>query len=178
MSNEVPVVLRLKVESIEAKAIRTAQAAKLLGLSRSAFYLQLKNPKFPQGCKLGRARVWLPTDLLNWVQQNTRSGCALGSAAADDRGVLSTHSIPNVDRMLSELQEAQTELDRMRDLLRWRDSMGEPPANSGRYLVTHGCADSEFDFEFALYDATRRRWSNGDARYWRPIGPLPGKGDE
>ena len=62
---------------------------------------------------------------------------------------------------------------RLRELLRWRDSMQELPANPDRYLVTHGCADSELDFEFARYDATLKRWSNGDARYWRPIGPLP-----
>jgi predicted DNA-binding transcriptional regulator AlpA len=64
------------VTPIEARAIRAVEAARLLGLSRSAFYLQLKNPKFPQGCKLGRARVWLPTDLFNWIQQKSRSGGA------------------------------------------------------------------------------------------------------
>jgi hypothetical protein len=79
----------------------------------------------------------------------------------------------DAEHTLSELQEARAEIDRLRELLRWRDSMQELPADSGRYLVTHGCADSELDFEFARYDATLRRWSNGDARYWRPIGPLP-----
>jgi predicted DNA-binding transcriptional regulator AlpA len=62
------------ITPIEAKAIRVRDAAKLLGLSRSAFYLQLKNPRFPQGCKLGRARVWLPTDLFAWVQQKSNKG--------------------------------------------------------------------------------------------------------
>ena len=62
------------VAPIEAKAIRAIDAARLLCLSRSAFYLQLKNPRFPQGCKLGRARVWLPTDLFAWIQQKSGKG--------------------------------------------------------------------------------------------------------
>jgi predicted DNA-binding transcriptional regulator AlpA len=57
------------VKPIEARAIRAVEAAKLLGLSRSAFYLLLKNPKFPQGCKLGRARVWLPIDLIEYLRR-------------------------------------------------------------------------------------------------------------
>lgn len=59
---------------VEARGIRAKDAARLLGISRSAFYLQLRNPKFPQGAKLGRARVWLPTDLFAWIQQMSRRG--------------------------------------------------------------------------------------------------------
>ncbi len=62
------------IAPIEAKAIRAGEAARLLGLSRSSFYLQLKNPRFPQGCKLGRARVWLPTDLFGWIQKKSGNG--------------------------------------------------------------------------------------------------------
>lgn len=82
----------------------------------------------------------------------------------------------DADHILNELQQARAEIDRLRELLRWRDSIQEPPANSGRYLVTHGCPSDELDFEFARYDTTVRRWSNGDARYWRPIRPLPNEG--
>jgi predicted DNA-binding transcriptional regulator AlpA len=62
------------VAPIEVKAIRVNDAAKLVGISRSTFYLQLKNPRFPQGCKLGRARVWLPTELIGWLQKGSRGG--------------------------------------------------------------------------------------------------------
>jgi predicted DNA-binding transcriptional regulator AlpA len=50
-------------------AVRAKEAAAILGISRSSLYQLLKRKGFPQGCKLGRIRIWLPTDLLEFVRQ-------------------------------------------------------------------------------------------------------------
>jgi predicted DNA-binding transcriptional regulator AlpA len=58
------------VEPISNKAVRAREAAQLLSVSRATFYLLLKNRRFPQGTRLGRCRVWLPSDLIGWLQMN------------------------------------------------------------------------------------------------------------
>ena len=58
------------VELVPNKAVRAREAAKLLSVSRASIYILLKNRRFPQGTRLGRCRVWLPSDLIGWLQKN------------------------------------------------------------------------------------------------------------
>ena len=51
------------------------------------------------------------------------------------------------DHMLLELQEARAEIDRLRELLRWRDSKKESPIENADYLVD----DKYFLHRFARY---------------------------
>lgn len=55
------------------RAVRAREAAELLGISRSLFYLTASgDPTFPQGAKIGRARVWMVTDLFDWLARKTK----------------------------------------------------------------------------------------------------------
>ncbi|MFM7113914.1 MAG: helix-turn-helix transcriptional regulator [Planctomycetota bacterium] len=61
------------IESQKDRAVRAREAAHLLGISRSLFYLlAAKEKSFPQGVKLGKARVWLISDLFNWLSQKPK----------------------------------------------------------------------------------------------------------
>ncbi len=64
-------------------------------------------------------------------------------------------------------------VDKLRDLLRWRDSFVERPPADGPYLVMS--AGSEFPI-VNYWHSDDSGWTVGDWRYWRPIGPLPGDG--
>lgn len=83
------------------------------------------------------------------------------------------------DHMLLELQEARAEIDRLRDLVRWRKWPEEKPEKDGDYL----CADSGRIFVAGFADGS---WAENygtdilltEVEYWRPIGPLPGEGGE
>lgn len=103
----------------------------------------------------------------------------------------------DAEHTLSELQEARAEIDRLRDLLRrrdsylmerlvkledllrWRDSRNEPPNEPGNYLVI----TNEF---YGGQSVEILHWNGGwpletfryRVEYWRPIGPLPGEGGE
>ena len=73
--------------------------------------------------------------------------------------------------------EEKIEIERLRDLLRWRDAWGEPPTEHGEYLVI----SQEFDGEYRrILDASwNGRWPMYlTVTHWRPIGPLPGEGGE
>lgn len=74
------------------------------------------------------------------------------------------------DHMLLELQEARAEIDRLRDLLRWRDAWGEPPTENGEYLVQR--------YEFyggaeLMVLHWNGNWPLRAITHWRPLGPLP-----
>ena len=80
---------------------------------------------------------------------------------------------------LAELQAARAEVDRLRELVRWRKWPDEKPeknvdffcANLGRFFVA--------DFVNGLW---LENYGTDElltkVEYWRPIGPLPGKGGE
>lgn len=54
--------------SNENKAVRGKEAAAILGISLAMVYKLLEtDKKFPRGAKLGRARVWLKNDLLEYL---------------------------------------------------------------------------------------------------------------
>ena len=95
---------------------------------------------------------------------------------------------------LTELQEARAEVDRLRDLLRrrdsclmerlvkledllrWRDAYGDPPAEEGIYLVINNDFDGGTSIHATYW---KGKWPIGfTVPYWRPIGPLPGEGGE
>lgn len=70
---------------------------------------------------------------------------------------------------LSELQEARAEVDRLRDLLRWRLWPDEVPDRDG-FCVTTGC-------HFGLnYYHLKDGWQNPQVVWWKVIGPMPGEG--
>ena len=69
--------------------------------------------------------------------------------------------------MLLELQEARAEIDRLRELLRWRNADKENPNESGWYTVTFK------GLPIPEYYHIEEGWY-GPLRYWRPIGPMPG----
>lgn len=72
--------------------------------------------------------------------------------------------------------ELMDEVEKLRDLLRWRDALGEPPTRHGEYLVVSQNYGGD-------YSRTVGKW-NGNwpaylaVTYWRPISPLPGEGGE
>lgn len=73
------------------------------------------------------------------------------------------------DHMLLELQEARAEIDRLRDLLRWRVFKEEKPDKFNCYFISDGC-----DIAIGHW-CVDESWLHGVAlKYWRPIGPLPG----
>ncbi len=63
----------MQFESNNDRAVRAREAYKLLAIGRSSFYRQLNaDPSFPQGAKIGRARVWLVSDLFMWLKQSSK----------------------------------------------------------------------------------------------------------
>ena len=61
------------LQNYSQRAVRAREAAELLGISRSLFYLTASgDPTFPQGAKIGRARVWMVTDLFDWLARKTK----------------------------------------------------------------------------------------------------------
>ena len=75
------------------------------------------------------------------------------------------------DHMLLELQEARAEIDRLRELLRWRCVKTEPPKIKGKYYTVSWNGLPKYD-----WFSPEIGWDGKDWRwiYWRPIGPLPG----
>ena len=62
--------MEASVEPQRERAVRAKEAAEILGLGRTTFYSVLKTCRdFPQGCRLGASRMWLVSDLLNWVRR-------------------------------------------------------------------------------------------------------------
>lgn len=85
-------------------------------------------------------------------------------------GLDSIMSDKDQNHLLDELQIARAEIDRLRELLRWRDAKTEKPKEPTSCLVILG--------ENQYMDVTNYHgegdWSTGIITYWRPIGPLPG----
>ena len=79
----------------------------------------------------------------------------------------------DADHMLSELQEARAEIDRLMELLRWREIRKEFPEESGAYIVANN-TNCFMDY----YSKNGKVWSSKHYSHWRPIGPLPGEGCE
>jgi hypothetical protein len=73
--------------------------------------------------------------------------------------------------MLTELQEARAEIDRLRELLRWREIGKQFPEESGAYIVANN-TNCFLDY----YSKAAKVWSSKYYSHWRPIGPLPGEG--
>jgi hypothetical protein len=60
----------------------------------------------------------------------------------------------------------------LRDLLRWRDAYGDPPAEEGIYLVINNDFDGGTSVHATYW---KGKWPIGfTVPYWRPVGPLPG----
>jgi hypothetical protein len=78
------------------------------------------------------------------------------------------------DHMLLELQEARAEIDRLRDLLRWRDAWGEPPTEHGNYLVHRYAFYGDSAIMTLHWNGS---WPMRAITHWRPIGPLPKEGE-
>ena len=79
---------------------------------------------------------------------------------------------------LTELQEARAEVDRLRDLLRWRKWPDEKPTeNEANFLVVdkYGLFSVKYWCEDDVW-LWRELLENGS--YWRPIGPMSGEGGE
>jgi hypothetical protein len=69
--------------------------------------------------------------------------------------------------------ELMDEVERLRDLLRWRDAWGEPPTEEGIYLVINNDFDGCTSIHATYW---KGKWPIGfTVPYWRPIGSLPGE---
>lgn len=81
------------------------------------------------------------------------------------------------DHMLLELQEARAEIDRLRELLRWRDSKKESPIENADYLVQYlEFSGGGFARMVVYWDGSWPPYfPNCKSCYWRPIGPMPGE---
>ena len=68
----------------------------------------------------------------------------------------------------------------LRDLLRWRDAKKEPPKKGGSYLTAQNVSlDGTPDYVIEESSYRQGRWLlDSLVEYWRPTGPLPGKGGE
>lgn len=75
------------------------------------------------------------------------------------------------DHMLLELQEARAEIDRLRDLLRWRKWPEEKPEIHGWYITTSG------DFFGLNYYHMTGGWQHPQIVWWKAIGETPGGSD-
>ena len=71
---------------------------------------------------------------------------------------------------LAELQEARAEVDRLRELLRWRNAKAERPEAGTDCVVILG----NNQYADAIRYLGDGDWSTGIISFWRPIGPLPG----
>jgi len=86
------------------------------------------------------------------------------------------------DHMLLELQEARAEIDRLRELLRWRDAKTEKPEQDSLVLVNLierfagriPVRVMRYSERCEWIDPNAGIWMDRDVQYWRPIGPLPG----
>jgi predicted DNA-binding transcriptional regulator AlpA len=58
--------------------VKAGKAAKLMGICRATFYEALKSPRFPQGTRIGRTRLWLPSDLHGWLRANVGKELKIG----------------------------------------------------------------------------------------------------
>jgi hypothetical protein len=76
----------------------------------------------------------------------------------------------DAEHTLTELQEARAEIDRLRELLRWREVGKEFPEESGAYIVANK-TNCFMDY----YSKTVKVWSSKYYSHWRPIGLLPGE---
>jgi len=60
----------LKIEEVKDRAINSREAAELLGISLATLYRMTSNGStFPKGTKIGRARRWWISDLVNWMER-------------------------------------------------------------------------------------------------------------
>jgi hypothetical protein len=73
----------------------------------------------------------------------------------------------DAEHTLAELQEARAEVDRLRDLLRWRKWPEDVPDQCGLYVTTG------YHFGLNYYHLTDG-WQNPQVVWWKAIGPLPG----
>ena len=73
---------------------------------------------------------------------------------------------------LSELQEARAEIDRLRDLLRWRSAEAERPENGTFCLIIL----KNSLWPNVIQHSEGMSWNPEFITHWRPIGPLPGEG--
>lgn len=76
--------------------------------------------------------------------------------------------------------ELMDEVEKLRDLLRWRDVETEKPTKNGYYIVFKDAVllnrvivEVDYWEESAGWDHSSRNW-----QYWRPIGELPKVGSE
>lgn len=54
---------------IDDRAVRHKEAANILGISVAMIWKLLSDdPQFPRGSKLGKARVWLLSDLYEYIK--------------------------------------------------------------------------------------------------------------
>lgn len=77
------------------------------------------------------------------------------------------------------LKEAESELSRLRDAVRWRDAEKEPPEQEGRYAVIYKYKDSPGREYVADWGPTTGWYSlPSDTRitHWLPIPSVPNEG--
>lgn len=91
-------------------------------------------------------------------------------------GLDSIMSDKDQNHLLDELQIARAEIDRLRELLRWRDSNKESPIENADYLVQYlEFSGGGFARMVVYWDGSWPPYfPNRKSCYWRPIGPLPG----
>lgn len=54
------------------RVVRLREATQIVGLRRSAVYEMRKAGRFPTGFKIGKARVWWESELLDWLREQER----------------------------------------------------------------------------------------------------------
>jgi hypothetical protein len=75
--------------------------------------------------------------------------------------------------------ELEAENAKLRDQLRWRKWPDEKPEANGWYLCDHGRLKDGVDISTVYYETNKASWVfEINPKHWRPIGPLPGNGDE
>jgi predicted DNA-binding transcriptional regulator AlpA len=63
----------VEIAPVTNRTVGVLEAAQILGISRALFYVLLAREKsFPRGCKLGRRRVWLVSDLFGFLEKRSQ----------------------------------------------------------------------------------------------------------
>ncbi len=63
----------VEIAPVVNRTVDIKGAAEILGISRATVYVLMAREKmFPRGCKLGRRRVWLISDLFGFLEKRSQ----------------------------------------------------------------------------------------------------------
>lgn len=62
----------VEIAPVTNRTVRIDEAAEILGISRASVYVRMRTDRgFPRGALLGRRRVWLVSDLFDFLEKRS-----------------------------------------------------------------------------------------------------------